>query len=79
MGRIEQRLELVEEHEPALEPIGEGERGKLLALAERLAEPVLNFETRLALVALIRGVLNDQDTTQVDWIPPPVLADAEIV
>jgi integrase/recombinase XerD len=71
MGRIEQRLALVKEPKEVPEPVGESERSQLLALAERLAEPELRLETRLALVALLRGVLNGLYTAQVDWIPPP--------
>jgi hypothetical protein len=78
MGRIEQRLELVNEPREKPEPVGEGERGQLLALAEELFAPELVLERRLKIAVQIRELLNG-DIAQADWIPPParVLADVE--
>jgi hypothetical protein len=57
MHRVEQRLVLVSpEADPR--PVGEEEPTELLKLATQLAEPELEQETRLALVARIRLVLN---------------------
>ena len=78
MGRIEQRLELVEEPEEVTELIGAGERGQLLSLAEQLFAPDLTLEMRLGIAAQMRGLLDGSQATRVDWIPPPVLAEAEI-
>lgn len=78
MGRIEQRLELVKDLEPAAEAVKETERRQLLILAEQLFVPDLTFETRLE-IAVQMHVLLEGDRIRVDWIPPPVrvLADAE--
>jgi hypothetical protein len=80
MGRIEQRLELTTEPEEKPKPVGEGERGQLLALAEQLFAPELTLDTRLEIAIQMRSLLNGHQADQVDWIPPPVhvLADAEI-
>ncbi len=79
MGRIEQRLELVEENKPAVEAIKETERRQLLTLAEQLFVPDLTLETRLEIAVQMRTLL-EGDGTRVGWIPPPVrvLAEAEI-
>lgn len=79
MGRIEQRLELVEENKPAVEAIKETERRQLLTLAEQLFVPDLTLETRLEIAVQMRTLL-EGDGTRVFWIPPPVrvLAEAEI-
>jgi hypothetical protein len=71
MGRIEQRLELVEKNEPA-ESVSENERRQLLTLAEQLFTPELTVETRLEIAVQMRGLLNGHQTAQVDWIPPPL-------
>ena len=78
MGRIEQRLELVEEREPAVETVNESERRQLLTLAEQLFTPELTLETRLEIAVQMRNLLDGSQATQVDWIPPPLLAEAEI-
>jgi len=80
MGRIEQRLKLVEESESAAVRVGESERGRLLTLAEQLFTPELTLETRLEIAGQMRELLNGNQTAQMDWIPPPVpvLANAEI-
>jgi site-specific recombinase XerD len=81
MGRIEMRLELVEEGESAAEAVHESERRQLLTLAEQLFAPELTLETRLDIAAQMRGLLNGQATAQNElrmeavgngaWIPPP--------
>jgi hypothetical protein len=71
MGRIEMRLELVEEGESAAEAVHESERRQLLTLAEQLFAPELTLETRLDIAAQMRGLLNGDQTAQGDWIPPP--------
>ena len=80
MGRIEQRLELVKELEEVPEPVGEGERGQLMALAEQLFDAELTLDTRLEIAIQMRSLLTGHQADQVDWIPPParVLADVEI-
>ena len=72
MGRIEQRLTLVEVPEENPQPIGTDERGQLLALAERLFIPELTLDSRQEIAAQMRGLLNGNWTTkEVNWIPPP--------
>ncbi len=78
MGRIEQRLELVEEPEEVTEMIGAGERGQLLTLAEQLFAPDLTLEMRLEIAAQMRGLLDGSQATRVDWIPPPVSVPASV-
>jgi integrase/recombinase XerD len=78
MGRIEQRLELVGQPAETQVPVGENERGQLLALAERLFTPELSYEMRLEIAVQMCGLLDGGETSRVDWIPPPVLANAEI-
>lgn len=79
MGRVEQRLELAGEKEPVSQPVGEGERGQLRALAKRLFLPELTLETRLEIAMQMFGLLDGSQPAPVDWIPPPVpvLANAE--
>jgi integrase len=57
MGSVEKRLELLDQPEEQERPVTEDERGQILALAEKLAEPELNEETRLVIAAQIRLVL----------------------
>jgi hypothetical protein len=78
MGRIEQRLELVEESGPTAEVVNESERRQLLTLAEQLFTPELTLETRLEIAVRMFGLLDGSHATQVDWIPPPVTVDAEV-
>jgi site-specific recombinase XerD len=59
MNRIEQRLD-VSGDESIRNPIAGAERERLLALAERLAEPELSIEQRLEIVVQMRGLLNGQ-------------------
>jgi hypothetical protein len=64
MAKIERRLDPDAEQVPvaragnAGEPVSIGERARLLALLDRLTEPQLDLEVRLALVAQMRSVLN---------------------
>jgi site-specific recombinase XerD len=79
MGRIEQRLELVQESEPAAGAVKESERRQLLTLAEQLFVPDLTLETRLEIAVQMRGLLDASEASRVGWIPPPVpvLASAD--
>jgi site-specific recombinase XerD len=64
MAKIEEQLDPSTEQDPVARkgntgaPMSIGERARLLALLDRLVEPQLDLETRLALVAQMRGVLN---------------------
>lgn len=81
MGRIEQRLMLAPEADPAAGPIQAQERKQILTLAEQLVQPELSFELRLEIAVQIRQVLDQDQSPQVEWISPPVpvLAHADIV
>jgi len=57
MSSVEKRLELLDEAEEKEEPVSEGERGQILALTEKLAEPELSAEARLVIAPQIRLVL----------------------
>jgi integrase/recombinase XerD len=63
MGSVEKRLELMDQPEEQEQPVTEDERGRILALAERLAEPELSEETRLVIAAQIRLVLLGETRT----------------
>jgi len=60
---VEKRLELMDQPEEQEQPVTEDERGRILALAERLAEPELSEETRLVIAAQIRLVLLGETRT----------------
>jgi site-specific recombinase XerD len=77
MSRVEQRLALVEEMGEIPIPIGDNERSQLLTLAERLLVAEMTPEVRLEIAVQMRTVLKG-DGTLVDWIPPPVMAVAEV-
>jgi integrase/recombinase XerD len=74
MGRIEQRLELVEESQPAAEEVNESERRQLLTLAEQLFAPELGYEKRIEIAVQMCGLLDASEASQAGWIPPPVPA-----
>jgi len=74
MGRIEQRLELAGEPAETLEAVNESERGQLRVLAEQLFAPRLGYEERIEIPVQMCGLLDGDQATQVDWIPPPVPA-----
>ncbi len=57
MSSVEKRLDLLGQPEEKEVPVSEEERGQILALAEKLAEPELSAEARLAIAAQIRLVL----------------------
>jgi integrase/recombinase XerD len=57
MSSVEKRLELLGQPEEKEESVSEDERGKILALTEKLAEPELSAEARLVIAAQIRLVL----------------------
>lgn len=57
MSSVEKRLELIGQPEEKEEPVTEDERGQILALTEKLAEPELRTEARLVIAAQIRLVL----------------------
>jgi site-specific recombinase XerD len=81
MQRVEQRLEPVGEKQDAAIPLQKGERTQLLMVAEQLAAPELDHQSRLALVALMLALLKGQEVARFDmqpdtcagreWIPPP--------
>ena len=57
MSSVEKRLELMGQPEDNEEPVSKDEKGQILALTEKLAEPELSIETRLVIAAQIRLVL----------------------
>lgn len=77
MGRIEQRLEWDDAIKPAANAVQETERRQLLTLAQQLFVPDLTFEMRLDIAVHMR-ILLEGDGNRVDWIPPPIMADAGI-
>jgi hypothetical protein len=79
MGRIEQRLELVEESQPVSEAVNESERAQLLTLAGQLFAPEMSVETRLEIAAQMCGLLDGGEASRVDWIPPPISVSVEAI
>jgi hypothetical protein len=77
MGRIEQRLEWDDAIKPTANAVQETERRQLLTLAQQLFVPDLTFEMRLDIAVHMR-ILLEGDGNRVDWIPPPIMADAGI-
>jgi hypothetical protein len=75
MQQIEQRLELVDRPMSITLPVSAPERQHLLTLVEQLFTPELIFEMRLEIVSQMRSLLIGQK----EWIPPPVLSNAQIV
>jgi integrase/recombinase XerD len=81
MNRVEQRMELSNEHEKVSQWLPMNERVQLLAIAEKLAEPELSQASRLELVGQIYDVLNGyEDAPNENWLiacgrkqwePPP--------
>jgi site-specific recombinase XerD len=69
MERIEHRLNLADEPQEERQRVSADERGQILALAERLAEPELSLEARLELVALMRWVLVGRETAVGEIAP----------
>jgi site-specific recombinase XerD len=61
MEQVERRIDLVGSASIARPTLGDSERGWLLQLAERLAEPTLSDEARLELAAQMRKVLMGED------------------
>lgn len=59
MSSVEKRLDLLDEPEEQEEPVSEDERGQILALTEKLAEPELSAEARLVIAAQIQLVLGE--------------------
>jgi hypothetical protein len=57
MSSVEKRLDLLDEPQEKEEPVSEDERGQILALAEKVAEPELSAEARLVIAAQIRLAL----------------------
>ena len=70
MGRIEQRLELVEEEKKDPVTVTESTHGQLRSLAEQLFVPEMTLERRLEIAAQMCGLLGA--ASPEDWIPPPV-------
>ena len=82
MGRIEQRLHLVDQPLKIALPVTAHERsparpwcgGQLLTLAEKLFTPDLTHELLLEIASQMRVLLVDPS----EWIPPPVLKNSVI-
>jgi hypothetical protein len=74
MGRIEQRLQLVDRPVRVTLPVSVHARVKLLSLAEQLFTPELTSELRLEIASQMCGLLIDTSV----WIPPPVLKRSQI-
>jgi integrase/recombinase XerD len=74
MGRIEQRLQLVEQPVKASLPINAPEREHLLTLAEQLFAPDLSRELLLEIASQMQVLLVGQSK----WIPPPALKNSVI-
>ena len=72
MAHVERCLDLPAEAETdgSSEPVAAGERAQLRELVDRLAEPRLDPEARLGLVARMRDVLNGDPPKQL--VIPPV-------
>jgi integrase len=77
MGRIEQRLELVEVPEEVSKEVSENTRGQLRSLAEQLFMREMTLEARLEIAAQMCGLLGA--ASPEEWIPPPkpILANVE--
>ena len=82
MSRVEQRLQVVTEPEPAIAVVTDEEKVQILAIAGQLAAPEAEPETRRTLFEQMRcllfggqtfpeAVLSVEVNDQV-WIPPPV-------
>jgi hypothetical protein len=82
MAKIERCLDPNAEQAPvaradnAGEPVSIGERTRLLALVDRLAEPQLSFEARLVLVEQMRCVLNHTENLATANAPQQMATDA---
>jgi hypothetical protein len=63
MSSVEKRLDLLGQPEEKEEPVSEDERGQILALTEKLAEPELSAEARLVIATQIRLVLLGEAVT----------------
>jgi integrase/recombinase XerD len=74
MGRIEQRLQLVDQPKNITLPVSVHARVKLLSLAEQLFTPELTSELRLEIASQMCGLLIDTSV----WIPPPILKESQI-
>lgn len=69
MNSVEKRLDLLGQPEGQEEPVSEHERGQILALTEKLAEPELSAEARLVIAAQIRLVLLGEMKTFPSQMP----------
>jgi len=74
MSSVEKRLDLLDEPEEKEEPVSEDERGQILALTEKLAEPELSAEARLVIAAQIRLVLLGEMKAFSSQMPAPELS-----
>jgi integrase len=72
MAQIEKRLALTAKTDDVTErePVRAGERAQLLELADRLAAPQLDVETRLELVAQMRRMLHQGPAGQAEILIP---------
>ena len=75
MGRIEHRLELVDQPTKVTLPVSAPQRSQLLSLAEQLFVPELTYELRLEIVSQMRGLLVGQS----EWTPPPVPTNVKTI
>ena len=75
MHSIEQRLQLVDQPVTVSLPVSVPERSFFLTLAEQLFAPEMTLETRLEIASQMRNLLS----VLLDWIPPPILTNAEII
>ena len=71
MGSVEKRLELIGQPEEPEETVSEDQRGQILALTEKLAEPELSAEARLVIAAQIRLVLLGETRAFATETPAP--------
>ena len=69
MYSVEKRLKLLDEPEEKEEPFSEDKRGQILALSEKLAEPEVSAEARLAIAAQIRLLLLGETTAFAAQMP----------
>jgi integrase len=87
MSSVEKRLDLLDEPEEKEELVSEDERGQILALTEKLAEPELSAEARLVIAAQIRLVLlgemksfpSQMPVLEPNWSLPPAHPPPESV
>ena len=75
MQRVEQRLEMFAQPVVCSRLVGASERSQLLTLAEQLFVSEMTLEMRLEIASQMRELLS----VPLDWIPPPVKTNVEII